>query len=174
MCDRYSPFFSFRCSSLLTTRFIWIDSICIDQSNISERSSQVRIMREIYRSCYCVYICLGESDTAWLAMALFSELVLLKQVLSREAFAAHTFAYFASREKDYNVSARLLALIELLHHPWFSSIWVVQEVAVAPSAVILYGNQIFMWDYFTLLVDVLEDGAVSEVLISSSILERSL
>ncbi|EPE31525.1 hypothetical protein GLAREA_12281 [Glarea lozoyensis ATCC 20868] len=152
-----------RRSSLFRTRYIWIDSICVDQSNISERSSQVRLMREIYQSCYRVYICLGESDTAWLAMALFSELVLLKQVLSREAFAAHTFAYFATRGKDYNVSARLLALIELLHHPWFSRIWVVQEVAVAPSAVILYGNQSFKWDYFTLLVDVLGVDAVSEV-----------
>lgn len=32
-------------------RTIWIDQLCIDQSNIEERIAQVHLMREIYSSC---------------------------------------------------------------------------------------------------------------------------
>jgi hypothetical protein len=40
---------------------IWVDSICIDQKNNSERTSQVGIMREIYAGSAKVIIWLGES-----------------------------------------------------------------------------------------------------------------
>lgn len=47
---------------------VWVDSVCIDQENLLERSSQVSIMGDIYRSADGVYAWLGpatnESD-AW-------------------------------------------------------------------------------------------------------------
>ncbi|KAH7411728.1 heterokaryon incompatibility protein-domain-containing protein [Phaeosphaeria sp. MPI-PUGE-AT-0046c] len=36
--------------------FFWIDQICIDQSKISERNSQVRLMSEIHRRCEFVLV----------------------------------------------------------------------------------------------------------------------
>lgn len=42
----------------------WIDSICIDQTSLSERSEQVALMGEIYRDAYMVIAWLGESDPA--------------------------------------------------------------------------------------------------------------
>jgi hypothetical protein len=42
---------------------IWVDSICINQKNISERSSQVGLMRDIYQSSEEVVIWLGERGT---------------------------------------------------------------------------------------------------------------
>lgn len=39
---------------------IWIDSICIDQKSIDERSSQVALMGEIYKAAKQVVIWLGE------------------------------------------------------------------------------------------------------------------
>ena len=40
----------------------WIDSICIDQTSLSERSAQVALMGEIYKDAYMVIAWLGESD----------------------------------------------------------------------------------------------------------------
>lgn len=40
---------------------IWADQICINQSDVQERSEQVRMMREIYRRSSETYICLSES-----------------------------------------------------------------------------------------------------------------
>ncbi|KAI4264994.1 MAG: hypothetical protein L6R38_009722 [Xanthoria sp. 2 TBL-2021] len=42
----------------------WIDSICIDQTSLSERSEQVALMGEIYSHAYMVIAWLGESDPA--------------------------------------------------------------------------------------------------------------
>jgi Heterokaryon incompatibility protein (HET) len=43
-------------------RELWIDAICIDQTNIAERSQQVSIMGDVYRSSYMNLIYLGDDD----------------------------------------------------------------------------------------------------------------
>lgn len=41
---------------------IWIDSICIDQTSINERSSQVALMGAIYKAAKRIVIWLGDKD----------------------------------------------------------------------------------------------------------------
>ena len=41
---------------------LWIDAVCIDQSNISERNHQVRLMSKIYSKAAEVLIWLGRGD----------------------------------------------------------------------------------------------------------------
>jgi len=43
-------------------RTIWVDAICIDQSNIEERNQQVRLMKSIYSFCAVDLVWVGESD----------------------------------------------------------------------------------------------------------------
>lgn len=43
-------------------RALWVDAICIDQSSISERTQQVRLMGDIYNLSLTVLIWLGEGD----------------------------------------------------------------------------------------------------------------
>lgn len=43
---------------------LWIDAICIDQNNDSERNHQVRLMGRIYSKALEVYIWLGDTNTA--------------------------------------------------------------------------------------------------------------
>ncbi|PMD53153.1 HET-domain-containing protein, partial [Hyaloscypha bicolor E] len=38
---------------------LWVDAICIDQQNLQERTSQVRLMDFIYTRAQCVIIWLG-------------------------------------------------------------------------------------------------------------------
>lgn len=40
-------------------RFLWIDAICIDQSNVKERSSQVQKMAQIFKTAVRVIMWLG-------------------------------------------------------------------------------------------------------------------
>jgi len=44
-----------------TTTPIWMDALCINQQDISERNSQVVIMRSIYESAQAIHIWLGNS-----------------------------------------------------------------------------------------------------------------
>jgi hypothetical protein len=48
------------------SRTLWIDAICIDQCNVSERSQQVGIMRQIYKQAKKTLVWLGPetADTA--------------------------------------------------------------------------------------------------------------
>ena len=43
---------------------LWVDAVCINQINISERTTQVRMMRTIYSNsrAACVLIWLGEAE----------------------------------------------------------------------------------------------------------------
>jgi hypothetical protein len=43
---------------------IWVDAICIDQSNLKEREQQVTLMGEIYKGAEKVFIWLGPGNTA--------------------------------------------------------------------------------------------------------------
>jgi hypothetical protein len=120
-------------------------------------------MRDIYQSSYRVYIWLGESETARLALSMFTQLILLKEVLSRSSFIAYVFGLFSCGKEDAYISAMLTAFLDLLHHPWFSRIWVIQEVAVAPATTILYGGQSFVWEYFNLIEYLLGDPETTEI-----------
>lgn len=44
------------------TTSLWIDSVCIDQTNIEEKSGQVALMGEIYKNADKVIVWLGEWD----------------------------------------------------------------------------------------------------------------
>ena len=43
-------------------RILWIDAICINQSDIQERNAQVRQMLDIYKSATRMVVWLGEGD----------------------------------------------------------------------------------------------------------------
>jgi hypothetical protein len=58
------------CRRRYKTRVIWIDSICINQDNVQERSSQVRAMNRIYPGARSVYCWLGQNNW-WLYGKLF-------------------------------------------------------------------------------------------------------
>jgi hypothetical protein len=67
-----------RCSSFLEPQLIWIDSICINQTSPSEKTVQVRRMREIHERGAHVLVCLGDGP-AYLALGLIRELKSLQQ-----------------------------------------------------------------------------------------------
>ena len=43
------------------SRFIWIDAICIDQGNLTEKSAQIPLMRHIFKEAKNVFVWLGEA-----------------------------------------------------------------------------------------------------------------
>jgi hypothetical protein len=44
------------------TRYLWVDAICIDQTNLPERSGQVQMMAKIFSGAASVLVWLGEAD----------------------------------------------------------------------------------------------------------------
>jgi hypothetical protein len=112
-------------------RIVWIDAVCINQTNDQERTAQVKIMKNIYSNSDHVVIWLGK-DTADDKMAF----AILEQY--RKLFAEHgqhldigpmenvayKLALPAEDSKDWT------ALMKLFQKPWFQRIWVIQETVV--------------------------------------------
>ncbi|KAM0481778.1 hypothetical protein ACHAPX_003104 [Trichoderma viride] len=104
-------------------RVLWIDAICIDQSNTTERGEQIRHMAEIYCKANRVTVWLGESaDDS-------------DQVLKSIRMAADEEV---PRSSDSTVDGQ--AILTMLKRPWFRRIWVLQEIAAAQNIVIMCGS----------------------------------
>jgi len=97
----------------------WIDQMCINQEDLVERSDQVRIMDRIYKQAKGVLVWLGCDPTMIEA---------------------------ARRLRD-KVDDGNAALDTLSSHPYFSRIWIVQEIALnVNSPLIVCGGIELNWD----------------------------
>jgi hypothetical protein len=122
-------------------RTLWADQICINQADISERSSQVNIMGKIFKQANCVLIWLGPDDPASpqapLAMSIIEKIATLPP-------RGHLQAIWREDELvelgfPYRSSPAWRAFTELVTLPYFNRVWILQEVFLASSTVILWG-----------------------------------
>lgn len=107
-------------------RYIWIDALCINQSDPEERSQQVRIMLFIYQNATKV--------VAWLGHA---------HLNTKDALAA-----VASPPKewlDMNFPVIISGLEDLYSRSWFKRMWVQQEIHAAKQLVLYCGDLQFSW-----------------------------
>jgi Heterokaryon incompatibility protein (HET) len=124
--------------SVLHPKWLWIDSICIDQSNVAEKNQQILLMKDIYRRGSRVIVWLGDADDATLAFQLLAELGYHTQCTN-----AHELFF---KYKDDINSPAWRALNKLVRSPWFDRVWVIQEVAVASAMQVHYGNRVLDWE----------------------------
>jgi len=122
---------------------IWIDALCINQSSNVEKSIQVRMMRQIYARANHVRIWLGtagENDAAGLE--------LLRKV---HAQCGGDEIKPDQLEKDFSAlevlglptledNSSWKSLAGILYRPYFTRIWIVQELLVARGYTFLLGD----------------------------------
>jgi Heterokaryon incompatibility protein (HET) len=102
-------------------------------------------MNDIYKTASRVFVCLGDAPDARLGISLVHELVFLSSWVSKTALAKHVLAYSDRIDNgDEVLKSRLTDLLDLLHHPWFGRIWIIQEVVVAKSLTVLYSNYVLV------------------------------
>ncbi|KAK4118515.1 HET-domain-containing protein [Parathielavia appendiculata] len=141
---------------------LWIDALCINQGDATEKSAQVALMGRIYALAERVVVWLGSTreeeragcgalrDVGELG-ALFREQVLgVPQGLAGaweggrvEGFVKTVvqFAVTASTEKQQRVGFDFEAIWRLLRErPWWRRVWIIQEVVLARQAVVLCGE----------------------------------
>jgi len=141
----------------------WVDAICIDQSNDEEKRIQVRKMSQIYRDAAIVVVWLGksESDPETLSsrttmgsdeddnagkedtdIAIESLEPMVEYMATLQPY--HLGATLEERLDFYGlapISARIWrAFRVLLSRPWFSRLWVMQEVFLAKDVYLLCGT----------------------------------
>ena len=123
-------------------RFLWIDSICINQLDNREKAVQVRQMHKVYRKATQTLIWLGqgsENSTLGIQFALW----LHKQSLET-AEKRNSRRYRLNKAWEcYGIFLRQwTAFFELLERPWFSRAWIVQEAVLSPNPWVLCGDNV--------------------------------
>jgi hypothetical protein len=105
------------------SRAIWIDAICIDQLNIPERNHQVSLMKQIYERAQQVHIVLGSGT------------------------ADRTAIFDSARRLSTSIELQDLKrlgnaeLRDLFICPWWTRLWVLQEVILAKIPVVHWGAE---------------------------------
>ena len=133
------------------TRTLWVDAICIDQSNHQECSSQVKHMSLIYKLAQRVIIWLGPStQSTALAVETLNYLGFQLEVSRRQARyrapgAEEPEWFRATTYLPYD-EAKWQAIHDFLQYPWFERLWVWQEVQHANShAIVVCGSYCIDW-----------------------------
>ncbi|KAK1655114.1 ankyrin and HET domain-containing protein [Colletotrichum phormii] len=117
-------------------RVIRADSLCINQEDLEEKSIQIQKMDEIYSGASCVRIWLGEAgDSTESAMALLN---------GCEALQDET----TTTQRIIQDEEGVRGLTELLLRPYWSRIWMFQEILLAKRAAVHCG--IFVADWWTI------------------------
>ena len=130
-------------------RKIWIDAICINQYDTTEKNHQVRdMMRLIYSQAAQV--------TVWLGQAPCGLGSCLRQV---HDLASVSDDEVSKKQNDLDLRS-FDSLFDLLGRRWWARIWTVQEVALSQNVVIRSGDYMLRWTvlarFFQRLYGILE------------------
>ncbi|KAH8665167.1 heterokaryon incompatibility protein-domain-containing protein [Tricladium varicosporioides] len=132
-----------RLRSKMEPRLVWVDALCINQSNIKEKTIQVGLMGHIYKSCRQVLIWLGDTDlsNAHIVESTFN----MTQVLGTKEHATPpgTISVAPHLSQDWDRASPGWKL--LINSAWFDRIWTAQEFILAPSAIVIFGENAVSW-----------------------------
>ncbi|OTB03860.1 hypothetical protein M426DRAFT_23382 [Hypoxylon sp. CI-4A] len=142
-------------------RTVWIDALCINQDDLEERASQVKLMRAVYETAVGVVIWLGEpSAGAELGLnRLTASNLATRSTRNREAHwaverelfgnagetTAEVGSWFSPSAERMRTELERDEIRELLCRPWWSRVWIMQEAVVARKLKILCGSWEFDW-----------------------------
>lgn len=150
------------------TQTFWIDAICINQKDNSERSQQLSLMAKIYETANDVIVWLGVADQ-------HTELGVAATVdiASAGATLASRRSWHSERidVPDINVLRGRLdqvfadlhpaiayeAMCSLFRRPWFTRVWVFQEICSAKHVKVQIGPFSLLWGDLITADDVLRE-----------------
>lgn len=143
-----------------SVRTLWIDAICINQEDLKERQSQVLLMGDIYTRSDRAVVWLGPDPVSDGINHLFDLMQTIPDLPSPHLSKRETTFFemnvadldqWPQREgydyapgavkKDFVIPEQAKkGAIALLERPWWTRVWTVQEMVLAPSAIFVCGN----------------------------------
>ncbi|KAK0744768.1 heterokaryon incompatibility protein-domain-containing protein [Apiosordaria backusii] len=141
---------------------IWIDAVCINQSDNDEKSVQVQIMSYIYSRAAEVVIWLGpEPDYGALRSIQYLGTMFREQVRTKAAKGEKEFNVwadgFVKTVRQYAVTDGYgdiskpgfnfeFIWVFFRQRPWWRRVWIIQEVVLAKKATVLCGTASIPWE----------------------------
>ncbi|KAM0800502.1 heterokaryon incompatibility protein-domain-containing protein, partial [Usnea florida] len=124
-------------------RYLWVDAICINQSDILERNHQVKQMHWMYQLAERVVVWLGEhSEDSRLAI---DQLEMISNLDPKDC--ASQLREMAGFDRHLPMGPRFGKPIDRFFlRPWWSRVWVMPEVVWASKIIVMCGDQELSWD----------------------------
>ncbi|KAI1089498.1 heterokaryon incompatibility protein-domain-containing protein [Rostrohypoxylon terebratum] len=140
-------------------RNIWIDAICINQSNLEEKGHQVRLMRDIYSKALQTTIWLGdwppetstsegefpmimERNVNRVAQELLGEFNSLKNQYDLAGMLEKYKEYQTARfwdKQPLGLKIMIARCVDsIMSHPWWERVWTIQEATLPSNEPIIY------------------------------------
>lgn len=146
--------------------YYWVDAICIDQQNTPEKNEQVARMGDIYRDARCVLACVGAHDDA--SRMLFSWVrghtdYLLSVASSSTARSAGMrsrwlrLRWLLAHRSRTLITQLPTALIGFSTRPYFTRLWVLQELFHGREIVLCCGTDHIPFATLSAFVLIAED-----------------
>ena len=147
---------------------IWIDAICIDQENLLEKSTQIRLMERIYNQADKVIAWLGKnnkSNSTFNTMRVLADFtqkhhlhdVDLLNWPKDETEQMHVIQKLQSLSVGHesNHDIPLTSLSIFMTNDWWDRIWTFQEIALARDIDVFWGKEHINWICLWHLIPVL-------------------
>lgn len=141
-------------------RLIWVDQVCINQSDTTERSQQVSIMGDIFTKAGGVFTWLGPGDTdTTTAVLILKELAASAERCGIQEVKDGVVYFQPSAQSsggEYNALEEVAASFDfaLLRSfyatPWFSRMWISQEVGLTRKVEFYCGSDQISFDEFAM------------------------
>lgn len=126
---------------------LWIDSLCINQADIDEKSSQVSRMNEIYSKAQSTCIWLGAGNVNKVTNAIDVEGTRRTFNFIRDTLMGPNLDELIA---DQNHAQDWYSFAELIRDPWFSPRWIVQEfISTEKAATVHWGSEVMQWRDFS-------------------------
>ncbi|KAJ3534288.1 hypothetical protein NM208_g7604 [Fusarium decemcellulare] len=116
-------------------RRLWVDAVCINQEDESEKGRQIPMMSQIYRAATGVCVWLGNFPRQ------ARNLALIKDMPRRIGKS--------TQSGQWHSSEMLSSMSELIKLPWFSRRWIVQEVVLNADVVMYCCDEELTWVQLT-------------------------
>lgn len=139
-----------------TTRKIWIDAICINQTDEEEKGTQIPLMREIYSRARTVVVWMGHSTPETdIFFTEFQEMRVKLKTWKAKYDADPDCPNPDREERPCQEEAFWSGLSRLLSNEWFRRLWTYQEIVLPITATLLCGG---LWADFDEFLNFLMDG----------------
>jgi Heterokaryon incompatibility protein (HET) len=142
------------------SRSIWVDAVCINQNNISERNHQVSQMEQIYSRASRVVAWFGRQRTRdnnfFIDFVMGLNAMSVSELSDQEAIAA---ALWTSSVFKWD------ALVAFCQRKYWTRLWIIQEIVLASDLLIQCGSLSIPWDTVSGVFSFLRDSSLNATLL---------
>lgn len=137
---------------------VWIDQLCINQNpndQRCEKSHQLNLMGKIYRNAQKTVVWLGQEEYNFARKGL--------DLFRGEKLIAQRSGWLGSILYPIQILFYIAAFHRLLRNPYFSRVWIVQEISLSTNIEVRFGNNRVPFEEFVFAVVATTSGPLTSI-----------